>query len=203
MTYSECLTLKKLLSRCSAWAYAFRQRLHLAGEPLEHIERHIDEITGSFSMLANPPSETQCNNVSDRENEKDSRDDLTSAIHGLTVELVRATERFRSLSEVASKCDLNNTEKNITMKLSELQGSLQEVKTSALKALSEIRSRVDALDAKITELTSELANATVPADAQATLADIRGIHKQLDDIVPDAPELPPPTIPPTEPAARR
>lgn len=128
---------------------------------------------------------------------------LACAVRDLTKEIIRATEVLRSTSECINKTDLDNTEKNVTMKLSELQGSLQEVKTASLKAFSEIRSRIDALDAKITELTGELANATVPADAQGTIADLKTISKQLDDIVPDAPELPPPTIPPTEPAARR
>lgn len=204
MTYPESLTLKKLLSRCHAWAYELRTQMHHTGQPLDHIDGHINDIEKTVSMvLANQTSETQCNKVSDRNELQEEMCHLTHALHDVRVELVRATERLRSISDAPTKDDLCQTEKNITMKISELQGSLQEVKNSSLKAFSEIRSRIDALDSKITELTNELADATVPPDAQGTLADLKTISKQLDDIVPDAPELPPPTIPPTEPAARR
>lgn len=155
-----------------------------------------ERVCKILDMLTDGP---HCCRVSDRDELQEEMCRLSHDLRDVRVELVRVAERLRSISDAATKGDLDNTEKNITMKISELQGSLQEVKTGTLKALSEIRSRVDALDAKITELTGELADATVPADAQTTLADIKTICKQLDDIVPDAPELPPPTIPPTEP----
>lgn len=204
MTYDEFTSLRKLLSRCSAWAYEHRTRIHHAGELLDHINRHIDDIATGFSMLlANSPSEVQPDKVSDRDELREEMCRLSHDLRDVRVELARVAERLRLISDAATKDDLDKHGEKVTMKLSELQGSLQEVKTASLKAFSEIRSRIDALDAKITELTGELANATVPADAQGTIADLKTISKQLDDIVPDAPELPPPTIPPTEPAARR
>jgi hypothetical protein len=172
-----------------------RQKTH---DPNTHryLTNYIDRVQGTINdlekcNLATLPEAAHSDNMkSEREN-----DHLIHALHDVRVELVRTNEGLRSLSIVLSKLDLGNTEK-IEMKVSELAGGLAEVKTSALKGFSEVRNRIDAADARIVILEKQLTDADIPAEAEAALADLKTIVKQLDDIVPDAPDLPPVVNPP-------
>lgn len=161
---------------------------------------HIEEIKSAIrqleqTQLAVSSECAETNAVSQERHERDN-DHLIHAFHGLSNELIRTTGELRSLLLLLSKFDLSNVEKT-NMKISELSGAVTEVKTSALKAFSEIRNRIDVADARITTLETQLSDADIPAEAEAALADLRTILKQLDDIVPDAPELPPVVNPPT------
>lgn len=111
--------------------------------------------------------------------------------------LLRVAHAIENLAQVAcqnarqhpaTNHDLNQFEHRITMKVSELTGTLQTVKETSLKAFSEIRAKIDALDAKIVELQ----DADLPPETAQLVTDLQGISKQLDDIVPDSTELPPP-----------
>lgn len=161
------------------------------------ITEHIEELKNAINELeecnlATLPEPAHSGNV----REGHDNDHLIHALHDLSKELVRATGEIRSLLLVLSKFDLINLEKT-NMKVSELSGSLTEVKNNSLKAFSELRNRIDAADARIVILETQLSDADIPAEAEAALTDLKTIVKQLDDIVPDAPELPPVVNPPT------
>lgn len=72
-------------------------------------------------------------------------------------------------------------------KLSELKGTVDELKAQALKAFGEIRSKLDEQKAKIDELLAQLGDVEIPADAQASIDELKALTQQLDDVVPDAP----------------
>lgn len=150
----------------------------------------------NLNLASNPQEAHSSSKMGDRDNEMCH---LHSAIHGLQVELVRTTGDLRSLLLVLSKLDLG-IESKINMKISELSGGINEVKASTLKALSEIRNRIDAADARIVILEKQLADADIPAEAETALAELKTISKQLDDIVPDVPDLPPVPTPAPTPA---
>ena len=110
--------------------------------------------------------------------------------------MLRVAHAIENLAQVAcqnmrphpiTSNDLDRLEHRITMKVSELTGTLNNVKETSLKAFAEIRAKIDALDAKIVELQ----DADLPAETVQLVTDLQAISKQLDDIVPDAGELPP------------
>lgn len=120
-------------------------------------------------------------------------DRFTSAVEALTREMAlgrtqRATELewFKSQLGSATKRDLDAMEERLNVKASELKGQADEIKNLSLKVLSEIRSKID-------QLNDQLNDPELPADAVAALADAKATLSQLDEIVPDAGELPPPT----------
>lgn len=160
-----------------------------------HIEQLKKVINELESNLASSSSGGHGGRVSDRDELRETMCHLNQSIQGLQMELVRTTGELRSLLLFLSKLDLG-VENRINMKISELAGGLNEVKTASLKAFSEIRNRIDAADARIVILEKQLAEADIPAEAETALNELKAISKQLDDIVPDVSELPP-TTPPT------
>lgn len=72
-------------------------------------------------------------------------------------------------------------------KLTELKSAVDAVNSQVAKAFGEIRSLIDQQSAKIEELTKQLGDADIPADAQASLDALKALAQKLDDIVPDAP----------------
>ena len=79
---------------------------------------------------------------------------------------------------------LNNSTKEVSMKLSELTPVLTALASELDKAKAEIVG-------KIAELESALSDVDVPADAQAAIDALKAKAQSLDDIVPDAPVPPP------------
>lgn len=80
----------------------------------------------------------------------------------------------------------------IMAKIATLEATLTEVAAKTTKALGEIRTKVDALNAAIDDLSAQLQNADLPAGAEAKLTELQGLAQALDDIVPDAPDAPAP-----------
>lgn len=160
----------------------------------EHVEQLKKAINELESNLASSSSEEHDGRVSDRDELRETLCRLAQSNQDLQMELVRTTGELRSLLLFLSKLDLG-VENRINMKISELAGGLNEVKTASLKAFSEIRNRIDAADARIVILEKQLSDADIPAEAETALTELKAISKQLDDIVPDVSELPPTTPP--------
>lgn len=72
---------------------------------------------------------------------------------------------------VTSK-DLVRMEKRIMAKLSTLEQQLVDLKTALTSGLAAINTAVADVQTKITALTSQLADADIPDDAEATLSDL-------------------------------
>lgn len=187
---------ENLRSRCLR-SHESMQAFYAVCDHVQVLEDTINLMEAANLNLASSPQEAHSpSKMGDRDNEMCH---LHSAIHGLQVELVRTTGDLRSLLLVLSKLDLG-IESKINMKISELSGGLNEVKASTLKALSEIRNRIDAADVRIVTLEKQLADSDIPAEAETALAELKTISKQLDDIVPDVPDLPPVPTPAPTPA---
>jgi hypothetical protein len=185
-----------LLNYSAFWAILLRdsgaadQLKSMLTEHIEELKATVKGLKESDMDLACPEEQAHSDNMKyEREN-----DHLIHALHDVRVELARTNEGLRSLSIVLSKLDLGNTE-NIEMKVSELTGTVNEVKTTTLKVLAEIRARIDLADARIVTLEGQLADADVPEAAATALAELKTVVGQLDDIVPDSPDLPPVTPP--------
>lgn len=73
-------------------------------------------------------------------------------------------------------------------RLNELTGELKLLRDQLSKAKGEIVDKID-------KLTAALENVELPADAQATLIELKALGQGLDDLNPDLPPPPPP--PPT------
>lgn len=190
-----------LLNAAIVQSYNYRST-RISDDVKQQITEHIEELKGAVEYLeqgVNPLLATACQEADTvRVSERHERENehLICALHDMGKELVRTTGEIRSLLLVLSKLDLGNTEK-INMKVNELAGGLTEVKASALKGFSEVRNRIDVADARILVLEKGLADADLSPEAQAAFDDLKTVLKQLDDIVPDAPELPPVVNPPT------
>jgi uncharacterized coiled-coil DUF342 family protein len=106
---------------------------------------------------------------------------------------VEELEWLRSHLSPINNADLEAFENRITMKVSELNGTLAQIKTVSLKAFGEIRAKIDELDAKIVALQ----DADLPAEVVAAIDELKTLSTQLDDIVPDVAEFPAGTVPAT------
>lgn len=93
--------------------------------------------------------------------------------------------------QAATKQDLKTTEENIMSTISTLKEQLDAIAASATKANGEVKAKLEQLNKTIEELTRQLADAEIPADAQASLDALKGIVKEIDDQIPDAPTEPP------------
>lgn len=167
------------------------------------ITEHIEELKGAIKMLKESDLASCCEEADTgtvREQVREN-DQLAHAMHGLEKELIRTTGELRSLLLFLSNNDLRI--EKVEMKVSELTGTVNDVKATTLKVLAEVRARIDAADARIVTLETQLADADVPEAATTALAELKTVVGQLDDIVPDAPDLPPVTppvvTPPTTP----
>lgn len=89
----------------------------------------------------------------------------------------------------ATKDDLKTTEENIMAKVSTLGATLNAIKAQQEKADAEIRTKLDDQKKAIENLTNQLGDIDIPADAQAALEALQVSTQALDDIVPDAPVL--------------
>ena len=91
--------------------------------------------------------------------------------------------------------DLHETETRITKtimaKVSTLKEQLDGIAAQAAKANTEVKAKLAELNTKIDDLTSQLGDVEIPEDAQASLDALKGIVKDIDDNIPDAPVEPP------------
>lgn len=189
--------LIEILKHATHWAGICRANSHSPGH-VAAITEHIEDLKSAIKMLkesdmnlASCCDEAQGDIV--REKQERENDHLIHALHDLSKEVIRMTGELRSALLVSSKSDLRLT--GVEMKVSELTGTVNEVKATTLKVLAEIRARVDLADARIVTLEGQLADADVPEAASTALAELKTIVGQLDDITPDAPDLPPVTPP--------
>lgn len=82
---------------------------------------------------------------------------------------------FRSAVDPATKQDLRESEERTNMKLSELKGAVDAVNSQLEKVAAEVQA-----------LKDSLADAEIPADAQASLDRLAELTKNIDEINPDA-----------------
>ena len=88
--------------------------------------------------------------------------------------------------QAVTKQDLKTTEENIMAKVSTLGATLSAIKAQQEKADAEIRTKLDEQKKAIENLTNQLGDIDIPADAQAALEALQASTQALDDIVPDA-----------------
>ena len=93
--------------------------------------------------------------------------------------------------QAATKQDLKTTEENIMAKLSTLKQELDAIAANAAKANGEVKAKLELLNKTIEDLKAQLGDTEIPADAQASLDALKGIVKEIDDQIPDAPTEPP------------
>jgi len=96
--------------------------------------------------------------------------------------------------QAATKQDLKTTEENIMSTISTLKEQLDAIAAiaaNAAKANGEVKAKLELLNKTIEDLKAQLGDTEIPADAQASLDALKGIVKEIDDQIPDAPTEPP------------
>lgn len=88
---------------------------------------------------------------------------------------------------------LHQLQANLTMDQAQLAQALADIKEQNEKARAEIVAKIAALEAAVTA-----AGSTTPA-VDAALADLRASVQADDDLTPDSPADPAPTVEPTPP----
>jgi uncharacterized phage infection (PIP) family protein YhgE len=101
------------------------------------------------------------------------------------INILSGFRSFWSGLKPATKRDLKETENHIMAKVSDLNDILKEIGDKLAKAQTEIVGEISALK-------TALGDATIPAEAQASLDRLNTLAQALDDLNPDvAPESAP------------